>query len=122
MATLSAGSRRLQPVRLLGEDIRTSVRAACETLTRSTADGLRMVRAAKTLWRHDLLIAALVARGHLIDLTGGDTPHLVIDGVPATFEEAMAFHRGVVTLVEIEQLGAKRSRAVLHARTATPPP
>ena len=74
MATLSAGSRRLEPVRLLREDIRTSVRAACETLSRSTADGLRMVRAAKTLWRHDLLIAALVARGHLIDLTGGDTP------------------------------------------------
>ena len=35
----------------------------------------------------------------------------MIDGVPATFGEATAFHRGVVTLAEIEQLGALSGHA-----------
>lgn len=113
MATLSADSPRPELVRLVGEDIWRTVKAACETLSRSTADALRLARAAKTFWRHDVLIVALGARGHLVYLAGGETPHLVIDGVAATFGEATAFHRGIVTLADIEQLGALSSHALI---------
>ena len=95
--------QRVEQVRVRAEEIRT-------TVSRQIGAAVRLVSAAQRLWQHDLLIAALVVRGHAINLHGGDRPHLVIDGVHATFEEAMAFHRDVVTLADIEQLGALSGR------------
>ena len=114
--------QRLEQVRVRAEETRTTlahqiaatartIKAACDAFSRAGALALRLVSVAQPFGEYDLLMAALVARGHAIDLGGGDTPHLVIDGVHATFAEAMAFHRGLVTLVDIEDWGALRSQA-----------
>ena len=120
--------QRLEQVRVRAEEMGTAlvhaiaatahtVRGACDAFGRVGADASRLVSAAQPFWEHDLLIAALVARGHVIDLSGGgDTPHVVIDGVHATFAEAVAFHRGLVTLADIEDWGA------LSGRTGVPVP
>ncbi len=109
--------QRLEQVRIRVEAFRRTVSReiaaaartvteVCDTFSRASAVALRLLSAAQPFWEHDLLMAALVARGHVIDVGGGKTPHLVIDGVHATFEEAMAFHRGLVTLPDIEDWGA----------------
>jgi hypothetical protein len=87
------------------------LKEACDAFSRVSAAGLRLVSTLQPFVRHDLLIAALVARGHGVRLLGGDAPHLVIDGVAASFEEAMAFHRGVVTLADIVEHGSLTGNA-----------
>ena len=112
----------LEHVRVRAEGIGTTVSRqlvaaartiseGCDAFSRARTDALRLVSAAQPFWKHDLLMAALVVRGHVIDPGSGDTPHLVIDGVHATFEEAVAFHRGVVTLADIEDRGALNDHA-----------
>ena len=121
--------QRLEQVRVRAEEIGTAVvhtiaatahtvREACDACGRVGADASRLVSAAQPFWEHDLLIAALVARGHVIDLSGGGTPHVVIDGIHATFAEAVAFHRGLVTLADIEDWGALCGRADVPAPLA----
>jgi hypothetical protein len=78
---------------------------ALQALSRARASAARLMIAAHPFWQQDLLIATLRARGHLLALCDGETPHLIIDGVHATFDEAKAFHRGVVTLADIEHCG-----------------
>ena len=95
----------------LVDQVRARAEETRTTVSRRIEATMRLLSAAQRVWQHDLLMAALVARGHVIDLGGGDRPHLVVDGVRATFEEAIALHRGVVTLADIEQLGALNSRA-----------
>ena len=113
---------RLEQLRVRAEGIRATVsrqsaatartfKEACDAFSRARAGTIRLVSAAQSFWEYDLLMAALVMRGHGIDLTGGEAPHLVIDGVHATFAEATAFHRGLVTLTDIDDWGALSGRA-----------
>ena len=115
----------LQLVRPRLEGVRTTVsrhvEAAARVLASSRAAlasmraaGTGMVSAAAPFWEHDLLMAALVARGHRIDVDHRDRPHLVIDGVHATFHEAAAFHRGRVTLSGIQASGALNQPDARH--------
>ena len=87
------------------------LKEARDALSRVSAAALRWLTTLQPFVQHDLLIAALVARGHRVNLSGGDAPHLVIDGVAASFAEAMVFHRGVVTLADIVEHGALSGNA-----------
>ena len=126
MATVQADPvslpRSLEQARALAEDVCTTIRgqleapalpikAALAAFTRVSVAALRWVSTLEPFLQHDLLIAALVARGHGVTLNGGHAPHLVIDGVAASFGEAMAFHRGVVTLADIVEHGSLSGNA-----------